>query len=103
MAKDKNETSTFKYDFKNREIKQVDVIKRNDQLAIYKITFGEEMTKEDKIAKLFSRLEEKLDKRFDAIDKRFEAIDKRFDKLETKIDNLTDAVVELQSEAKNHG
>ena len=88
MADKKNEISNFKYDFKNRKIKEIDVVKRNDQLAVYKITFGEEMTKEDRIAKMILGLEERMNK--------------RFDRLESKVDNLTECVVELQSEAKNH-
>lgn len=98
MADKKNEISDFKYDFKNRKIKEIDVVKRNNQLAIYKITFGEEMAKVSKTDLILERLE-KMEIR---MNNQFESIDKRFDRLESKVDNLTECIVELQSEAKNH-
>ncbi len=109
---------SFKKDYSSRIINDVKMIIKDDNHAIYEVSLGEVMIKEDKIAKMIGDLSEKMQEGFNKVNQRIDETNVRIDEVKSelksdikelsgrvdnltkRVDDLTDRVVALENKDK---
>lgn len=80
---------------KERDIVDNDMLQRFDRLE-------DNINKKfDAVDKKFDRLEDNMNKKFDAVDKRFDAVDKKFENVDNRINSIDNRLVAVETSVEH--